>query len=380
MRAAYDNDTSGAGGITTLEAALCYVARQYGAGALNNASRTCSTVADIVPTLKKERNLLDMLYRCGGGSALFGVKDAPDEKRKAEIARLSLRMSDELGASEEGAYLVCASFLNALTPGRRLELSPQKAGGYGARRETAIPQERADRRAPDTVRSQPAAAQTPASTSASDGARGLKAKPILIAAAAFAAVYFIFNISPKKDMTELELRETAEPLATAAPTPEELTADWYYGDPSQQMSRVPITDVYASSELLYEGNIFYAGDAIDGSLYTSWQEADAGDGSGQYLFLDFGTETYVDAIRIFPSYGNPELPVGYENNNRVKQARFRFSDGSSVAFTFPDSKEFFCIELSHSVATTSLQITIESVYPGVKYNDSVITEVEVYSK
>ena len=106
--------------ITTIEDALKYIVTQYGEKMLYDSGRTCSMVADLVPNLNRERNLLSVFYRCGGAEALLNCVGAPRSARDAALAKLQLRMKEEWGIAPESAALLCASFWNAANPQNRI--------------------------------------------------------------------------------------------------------------------------------------------------------------------------------------------------------------------------------------------------------------------
>lgn len=176
----------------------------------------------------------------------------------------------------------------------------------------------------------------------------------------------------------LEGRSSATNDAVPTPTESALTVFPGRLDSTKNYRQISCSDIYASSELVYNGQRFYASNAIDGTIDTSWQEADAGDGSGEYLHMTFSGLEDIDFVRIRPGYGQNEK--GYWNNNRVCDALFEFSDGTSFIYTFPDSYDYFTLELSKTVRTSSMRIIILSVYLGKVYNDAVISEIALYSK
>jgi hypothetical protein len=74
-----------------------------------------------------------------------------------------------------------------------------------------------------------------------------------------------------------------------------------------------------------------------------------------------------------PKYGNL-----FRLNNRVKGVQLEFSDGSSVQFTFTDDERMQYINLDPPVRSQYVKITIKSIYRGTKWNDTLISEVEVW--
>ena len=69
---------------------------------------------------------------------------------------------------------------------------------------------------------------------------------------------------------------------------------------------------------------------------------------------------------------------GYYKNNRVASVSIGFSDGSSQIATLKDDETGYqVINLSQSMDTSYITLTINDVYRGYKYNDTCIAEVVV---
>ena len=64
-------------------------------------------------------------------------------------------------------------------------------------------------------------------------------------------------------------------------------------------------------------------------------------------------------------------------NNRVKKATIRFSTGDSVELEFADSRGIQVRDIA-SVQTTFVTVVIDEVYPGSKYDDTSLAEIEVW--
>lgn len=221
--------------------------------------------------------------------------------------------------------------------------------------------------------------------------------PLILLSAALlicsVVIYFCFGPLSRQDdrieePDETPARETAEvyesapapaetPRPTATPEPP-LTAELYSGALVDYSRRINLENAYASSELTWEGQLFPAKNAIDGTIDTSWQEGVYGFGEGEYLHLVFANEETVDYIQIWPTYGKGT--VGFSNNNRICDAYFEFSDGSGFTVSFPDEYSWFTLELSRPVRSEYLRVTILSVYPGAKYDDTVISEVALFTR
>jgi serine/threonine-protein kinase len=104
--------------------------------------------------------------------------------------------------------------------------------------------------------------------------------------------------------------------------------------------------------------------AVDGRPDTTWRVA--GDGTEQWLELDFASEVSVQSIGIIPGYDKIDPSDNadrFAQNRVVKVARFEFSDGSKVRGTFSQQRDMQFISLPKAVRTRSIRIVIEETYP-----------------
>jgi hypothetical protein len=125
---------------------------------------------------------------------------------------------------------------------------------------------------------------------------------------------------------------------------------------------------------------YHAWSAIDGQLDSPWVEGVAGPGFGEWIMLIFPGAVEVWAIG---------LDVGYDRNddifyanNRIKRATFIFSSGEQVALDFTDTRGVQMVHLARApgpnIETTYVQVVIEEVYPGSRYDDTCLGEIEVW--
>ena len=115
---------------------------------------------------------------------------------------------------------------------------------------------------------------------------------------------------------------------------------------------------------------------LDGDKSTVWAEGVDGPGYGESITLYFDSVHTVKQLKIVNGLINSY--DGYYKNNRVASIKISFSDGSSqIAHLSDDNTGYQTIDLSHSVDTDYITITIDSVYSGYKYDDTCIAEVVV---
>jgi hypothetical protein len=110
----------------------------------------------------------------------------------------------------------------------------------------------------------------------------------------------------------------------------------------------------------------------DDRVETAWVEGVAGRGVGEWIAFTFKPQR-IQYIEIFPGYGKSrEL---FYANHRLKRATLIFSDGTRAVAEFFDEMRTQTVALSIPVQTGSLRLIIEEVYPGEKYDDTVIAEI-----
>jgi len=123
------------------------------------------------------------------------------------------------------------------------------------------------------------------------------------------------------------------------------------------------------------GNFYGPKSAVDGSLATAWIEGVAGQGVGQWLKLKFSGRTKLDTIYMNNGYGKNQAV--YYKNSRIKGVNVMIDDGRSWDYTLKDTNATQYIKLPAPVDTSSVKLTILSVYPGSKYSDTCLSEIWV---
>lgn len=114
---------------------------------------------------------------------------------------------------------------------------------------------------------------------------------------------------------------------------------------------------------------------FDGNEITSWQEGVEGDGIGQSINCQLNRQYQ---IRYFAfKLGNWRSDKYYNGNGRPKSLIVDL-DGYSFTFDFPDEKKDFVIELSEEIPATNITVTINSVYKGAYWDDTCISEFNIY--
>ena len=152
--------------------------------------------------------------------------------------------------------------------------------------------------------------------------------------------------------------------------------------PTQQAQAPVITmqnvsGVSASSELAEANMVHSASRTMDGDKNTAWVEGADGQGYGQSIRFDFNNVYLVSDIRIRAGYHkNDDI---YYKNSRPKEICMEYSDGTSEILYLNDvGLTEQVLTFSRPVETSMVNLIIESVYPGVKYEDTCISEITFF--
>lgn len=136
-----------------------------------------------------------------------------------------------------------------------------------------------------------------------------------------------------------------------------------------------VKDVSASS-YLSEKNIKHVPDRImDGDTTTAWVEGVDGNGEGESITFTFGDLYAVSDIKIWNGYQKSEDL--YYKNARPAELELEFSDGSTERISLQDMASGFQEFALERHVTSYVKVKIVSTYDGSKYEDTVISEIEL---
>ena len=152
----------------------------------------------------------------------------------------------------------------------------------------------------------------------------------------------------------------------------------------EQANRVPpismdaVTAVDATSYLIQSSySLYHTPDRMmDGDLSTAWVEGASGDGIGESVTFTFDGTYLVSGFQIYAGYQKSDAL--YEKNSRPADLTVTFSNGDEAAVTLADESGSQRIAFDAPAETNSVTLTIDSVYSGSKYEDTVISEIVFY--
>ena len=148
----------------------------------------------------------------------------------------------------------------------------------------------------------------------------------------------------------------------------------------RQYGVLPIRDAYASSELIENGLVYKAANAVDGKTSTCWVEGGSGYGIGESITLHLNGRYDVSMLSITGGWAiNSEL--------------FNLNARPSVLYVYFSSSpnEHYRINMDNTSSTQSFQVNeknvdwvkfeIREVYQGKKgVYDTCISEITLYGQ
>jgi TIR domain-containing protein/F5/8 type C domain-containing protein len=169
----------------------------------------------------------------------------------------------------------------------------------------------------------------------------------------------------------------ATPQAAPPPTPEAAAPE----EPrphaaNEDCSRSGDTTLCASSVLTpAQGNTYGPRNLADGDDKTAWVEGSGGQGAGEFVVFEFDQARTVRGLTIRNGYD--KSPDIFAKNSRVKDIELRFSSGDTIETTLKDQSGPQHLALNQPITAKWVEIVIRSVYPGTKYSDTAINEIDV---
>lgn len=151
------------------------------------------------------------------------------------------------------------------------------------------------------------------------------------------------------------------------------------GEPLSDVSSITmdsVLSIQASSYLSEKNYTHFPENIVDGTLQNAWVEGAVGQGVGEWIQFSFNGTYTVSGIEIYSGYQkSADL---YQKNSRPQDVRIVFSDGTEESFTLDDIDGGQTLYFSKGMNTDTLTLYIESVYPGTKYEDTAITEINLF--
>ncbi len=141
--------------------------------------------------------------------------------------------------------------------------------------------------------------------------------------------------------------------------------------------RAPDGNLYCVSSILapQHGNSYGPANLYDGNPATAWVHGSRGPGIGATITVSFEKRRSVKGISLINGYAkNADI---FAKNSRVRRIELVFSGGETRSLTLPDDRQRRSIRLAASVEAEWVQVRIAEVYPGSKYVDTAISELQI---
>ena len=131
----------------------------------------------------------------------------------------------------------------------------------------------------------------------------------------------------------------------------------------------------SASSVLIESHVTHNANRIfDGDTSTAWVEGGEGTGIGDSITLTFDNKYCIEEFTINAGY--QKTHDLYLKNSRPKEIQLTFTDGTSETHVLEDVDKAQSVKLNGPVMTDEVVITINSIYPGTKYEDTAIAEID----
>lgn len=119
---------------------------------------------------------------------------------------------------------------------------------------------------------------------------------------------------------------------------------------------------------------------FDNDSNTAWVEGVDGQGIGEWIVIEFDGLRLVKDIQTANGY-NKDRQL-YQKNSRVKELKIEFSQREKRTVVIQDTGATQSIALPKDQPLKAywVKFTIESVYPGNKFEDTAISELHVVSE
>ena len=146
-------------------------------------------------------------------------------------------------------------------------------------------------------------------------------------------------------------------------------------DPST-VSLHPIS-ASASSFINNPGRPLSAELAFDGMENTAWNEGARGPGRGEWIEADYGAPVHIHHLRIATGwdYTHPRDGNLFATNSHLRRFRVTFDGGNVIERDVTPEERH--VEILVNVTARTMRILALDVYPGTRWQDLCISEIEV---
>jgi hypothetical protein len=140
------------------------------------------------------------------------------------------------------------------------------------------------------------------------------------------------------------------------------------------------SDSYCASSVLRPqlGNSYGTANLFSNDNAEAWVEGRPGAGIGEWITIEFPELRLVRAVIVRNGY--QKTRDIFLRNARVRRLRLVFSGGETEILTLRDSMDLQTLTLASPVRAWWVQLVVEDVYPGTRYDDTAITKLFLTSE
>jgi len=162
-------------------------------------------------------------------------------------------------------------------------------------------------------------------------------------------------------------------------------AEYYFdGILAQDTSAIRVVDYGSDTQLTDEYGTYYVSNCFDHNLNTCWAEGASGDGIGSVIWGRWRVNRggwLLKGIAIWGGYHKSE-DVYYKNNRPSGITVDIYCDGlkktiDARLYDLPRCNLLFLDDYTAFDDETEVFVTLNSVYPGNKYQDTCITDIDL---
>lgn len=183
------------------------------------------------------------------------------------------------------------------------------------------------------------------------------------------------SIAPTEPAENSVTTKTPEPEAPPSPEAVVITEKKKVDDiraGCQRLTTDKVTEASASSTIQQDKVTNPPINILDDDSMSNWQEGVEGEGIGENTYFKFDREYPMEALTL--RLGNWKTERYFYGNNRPKTLKIE-AGGQTFMTSFPDKWEEFAVQFTSPIQTDDLKITIEEVYKGGEWDDTVITDI-----
>ena len=182
----------------------------------------------------------------------------------------------------------------------------------------------------------------------------------------------ICDIRFKDKLIEYHYNPDKPNQSTSIPTPPATpTKDVSDHDTIIELVEVKHSSADSEDQYTHSGTL-----TVDGDTKTCWSEGVPGLGINENITYRFNKKSKINGLNIW--IGHQKTEDLFYKNARPTAIRIIGSDGSNEVYTLQDTMGMQKVTFNRPITTWSIELVVEKVAPGSKYEDTCIAEVSFF--